>query len=170
MTRTGGTCAPRPSPDTSTSAPPVESAASPRSTEVGLRASCSHRVCVLRPRRVGAHVLTLEDRFCPGVGPVLSGWAECNAPIQPRGTPRCRNVALFGESLSEGLYARSVRFPPTPNSRTRSCLRQRSPDLFPGRKRNGTRPSHFCRGSSSVARKVLQSLEGIKMVEADANG
>uniref|UniRef100_A0A8W8L4B5 40S ribosomal protein S19 n=1 Tax=Magallana gigas TaxID=29159 RepID=A0A8W8L4B5_MAGGI len=36
-----------------------------------------------------------------------------------------------------------------------------------GRKRNGTAPSHFCRGNSSVARKVLQSLEGMKLVEKD---
>merc|ERR1711920_161620 len=28
--------------------------------------------------------------------------------------------------------------------------------------RRGTRPAHFCKGSSSVARKVLQSLEGVK--------
>lgn len=39
--------------------------------------------------------------------------------------------------------------------------------LFKGRKRNGTAPSHFCRGNSSVARKVLQSLEGMKLVEKD---
>lgn len=42
--------------------------------------------------------------------------------------------------------------------------------IYGGRKRNGTCPSHFCRGSSSVARKVLQSLEGIKLVEKDQNG
>merc|ERR1711970_1495585 len=37
-------------------------------------------------------------------------------------------------------------------------------------KRNGTRPNHFCLGSASVARKVLQSLEGVKIVTKDANG
>jgi len=42
--------------------------------------------------------------------------------------------------------------------------------LFVGRKRNGTAPSHFCKSSTSVARKVLQSLEGLKLVEKDPNG
>merc|ERR1712168_1643862 len=37
-------------------------------------------------------------------------------------------------------------------------------------KRNGTRPTHFRLSSSSVARKVLQSLEGIKLVTKDVNG
>merc|ERR1719481_1151795 len=39
--------------------------------------------------------------------------------------------------------------------------------IYGGRKRNGTAPSHFCRSSASVARKVLQSLEGLKLVEKD---
>merc|ERR1711872_204925 len=42
--------------------------------------------------------------------------------------------------------------------------------IYGGRKRNGTCPSHFCKGSSSVARKVLQSLEGMRLVEKDGNG
>merc|ERR1712168_447892 len=42
--------------------------------------------------------------------------------------------------------------------------------VYGSAKNNGTRPSHFVRGSASVARKVLQSLEGIKMVSRDANG
>merc|ERR1712042_249528 len=42
--------------------------------------------------------------------------------------------------------------------------------IYGGAKRNGTRPSHFCLSSSSVARKVLQSLEGIKLVTKDVNG
>merc|ERR1712168_346025 len=42
--------------------------------------------------------------------------------------------------------------------------------IYGGAKRNGTRPCHFCLSSSSVARKVLQSLEGIKMVTKDVNG
>lgn len=37
-------------------------------------------------------------------------------------------------------------------------------------KRNGAKPSHFCLGSASIARKVLQSLEGVKVVTKDANG
>ena len=39
-----------------------------------------------------------------------------------------------------------------------------------GSKRNGTRPNHFCLGSASVARKALQSLEGMKLVVKDSNG
>merc|ERR1712121_236170 len=42
--------------------------------------------------------------------------------------------------------------------------------IYGGAKRNGTRPAHFCLSSSSVARKVLQSLEGIKIVTKDVNG
>ena len=42
--------------------------------------------------------------------------------------------------------------------------------IYGGRKRNGTAPSHFCKSSTSVARKVLQSLEGLKLVEKDPNG
>ncbi|WP_411025433.1 40S ribosomal protein S19, partial [Salmonella sp. s55004] len=41
--------------------------------------------------------------------------------------------------------------------------------IFGGRIRRGTRPSHACRGSSSVARKVLQSLEGVKIIEKYGN-
>lgn len=39
-----------------------------------------------------------------------------------------------------------------------------------GHKNNGVRPSHFCGSSGSVARKVLQALEAVKLVEKDANG
>eukprot|EP00178_Gracilaria_changii_P017153 TRINITY_DN49051_c0_g1_i1.p1 TRINITY_DN49051_c0_g1~~TRINITY_DN49051_c0_g1_i1.p1 ORF type:complete len:148 (+),score=13.25 TRINITY_DN49051_c0_g1_i1:21-464(+) len=42
--------------------------------------------------------------------------------------------------------------------------------VYGGRKRNGTAPSHFCPSSTSVARKVLQSLEGVKIVEKDPSG
>ena len=42
--------------------------------------------------------------------------------------------------------------------------------IYGGRKNNGTAPSHFCAGSRSVARKALQSLEGLKWVEKDPNG
>lgn len=41
--------------------------------------------------------------------------------------------------------------------------------IYGGRHRRGVRPSHFCRSSSSVARKTLQSLEALKWVEKDAN-
>merc|ERR1712126_506064 len=42
--------------------------------------------------------------------------------------------------------------------------------IYGGAKRNGTGPNHFCLSSSNVARKVLQSLEGIKLITKDANG
>ncbi|GIY13327.1 40S ribosomal protein S19 [Caerostris darwini] len=42
--------------------------------------------------------------------------------------------------------------------------------IYGGRYRRGTRPSRFCRGSSNVARKALQALENLKLVEQDANG
>jgi len=42
--------------------------------------------------------------------------------------------------------------------------------IYGGAKNNGTRPSHFVKGSASVARKVLQSLEGVKIVATDTNG
>ena len=42
--------------------------------------------------------------------------------------------------------------------------------VYGGAKNNGTRPSHFVKGSASVARKVLQSLEGMKLVETSTDG
>jgi len=42
--------------------------------------------------------------------------------------------------------------------------------IYGGRQNNGTCPSHFCGGSSSVARKALQALEHLKIVEKDATG
>ncbi|XP_054159909.1 40S ribosomal protein S19-like [Oppia nitens] len=41
--------------------------------------------------------------------------------------------------------------------------------IYGGRYRRGVRPSHYCRGSTNVARKALQSLEGVKWVEKDEN-
>lgn len=42
--------------------------------------------------------------------------------------------------------------------------------IYGGRQRNGVCPSHFSVGSKNVARKVLQALELLKMVEKDPNG
>jgi len=42
--------------------------------------------------------------------------------------------------------------------------------VYGGRKSNGTRPSHFCRGGKSVNRKALQTLEAIKWVEKGEDG
>jgi len=40
--------------------------------------------------------------------------------------------------------------------------------IYGGRYRRGVQPSHFCRGSSSIARKALQALEALKWVEKDS--
>ncbi|KAK7820458.1 hypothetical protein U0070_011499 [Myodes glareolus] len=42
--------------------------------------------------------------------------------------------------------------------------------IYGGRQRNVVRPSHFNRGSKSMARRVLPSLEGLKMVGKDQDG
>jgi len=42
--------------------------------------------------------------------------------------------------------------------------------LHGGRKNRGTRPSHHATSSGSIARKVLQALEKIRVLESDANG
>merc|ERR1712227_1138575 len=42
--------------------------------------------------------------------------------------------------------------------------------IYGVRRNNGTTPSHWCRGSGSVARKVLQTLEQLTLVTKDPNG
>nr|CAH7718291.1 unnamed protein product [Callosobruchus chinensis] len=42
--------------------------------------------------------------------------------------------------------------------------------IFGSRKRNGTKPSHFCRSAGSISRKALQSLEGLKLIEKSPDG
>merc|ERR1712038_37502 len=42
--------------------------------------------------------------------------------------------------------------------------------IYGVRRNNGSCPSHWRRGSGSIARKGLQSLEQLKLVEKDANG
>lgn len=42
--------------------------------------------------------------------------------------------------------------------------------IYGGRQRRGTRPSHFCRASGSVARHVLKTLETIKYAEKVSSG
>merc|ERR1711881_349561 len=43
-------------------------------------------------------------------------------------------------------------------------------NIYGVRKNNGSAPSHWSAGSGSVARKALQALEGLKLVEKDPNG
>ena len=49
------------------------------------------------------------------------------------------------------------------------CGRLNDQDLG-GCQRNGVVPSHFSRGSKSVAHRVLHALEGLEMVEKDQDG
>lgn len=42
--------------------------------------------------------------------------------------------------------------------------------MYGGRKRNGVHPSHFCRSSSGNARKALQALEAVKLIEQHPDG
>ncbi|XP_075233093.1 small ribosomal subunit protein eS19-like [Lycorma delicatula] len=42
--------------------------------------------------------------------------------------------------------------------------------MFGGRKRNGVCPAHFCRSAGGVARKALQSLEQMKLIEKAPDG
>lgn len=42
--------------------------------------------------------------------------------------------------------------------------------IFGSRKRNGTMPSHFCRSAGSIARRALQSLESLKLIEKGPDG
>ncbi|KAK2707414.1 small ribosomal subunit protein eS19-like [Artemia franciscana] len=41
--------------------------------------------------------------------------------------------------------------------------------IYGGHKNNGVSPSHFCKSSGNVARKVLQALESVKILEKDPN-
>ncbi|ESO85078.1 hypothetical protein LOTGIDRAFT_235941 [Lottia gigantea] len=41
--------------------------------------------------------------------------------------------------------------------------------VYGGNQRNGTAPSHFSQASGGVARKIFQSLEGVKMVEKSSS-
>jgi len=42
--------------------------------------------------------------------------------------------------------------------------------IYGGRKRNGTRPAHFTKGSGSIARSALKTLSSLKVVEIDPKG
>lgn len=42
--------------------------------------------------------------------------------------------------------------------------------IYGGRKRNGVHPSHFCRSADGAARKALQALEGIRLIEKHPDG
>lgn len=42
--------------------------------------------------------------------------------------------------------------------------------IYGGRKRNGVHPSHFCRSADGAARKALQSLEAVRLIEKHPDG
>ncbi|KAK1306485.1 40S ribosomal protein S19-1 [Acorus calamus] len=42
--------------------------------------------------------------------------------------------------------------------------------IYGGRKRNGSRPPHFCKSSGSIARHILSQLETMKIIEKDVKG
>ena len=42
--------------------------------------------------------------------------------------------------------------------------------FFSVRRNNGSAPSHWSAGSGTIARKALQTLEQLKLVEKDPNG
>ncbi|KAK3023882.1 hypothetical protein RJ639_042898 [Escallonia herrerae] len=42
--------------------------------------------------------------------------------------------------------------------------------IYGGRKRNGSRPPHFCKSSGGIARHILQQLQTMNIVDFDAKG
>ncbi|XP_074572857.1 small ribosomal subunit protein eS19-like [Curcuma longa] len=42
--------------------------------------------------------------------------------------------------------------------------------IYGGRKRNGSRPPHFCKSSGAIARHILQQLERMGIIEINPKG
>jgi small subunit ribosomal protein S19e len=42
--------------------------------------------------------------------------------------------------------------------------------IFGANKRNGGKPSHFCRADGAISRRAVQALENIKLIEKHAEG
>ncbi|KAL0914275.1 hypothetical protein M5K25_014605 [Dendrobium thyrsiflorum] len=42
--------------------------------------------------------------------------------------------------------------------------------IYGGRKRNGSRPPHFCKSSGAIARHILQQLQKMNIVESNEKG
>ncbi|KAJ6826176.1 40S ribosomal protein S19-like [Iris pallida] len=42
--------------------------------------------------------------------------------------------------------------------------------IYGGRKRNGSRPPHFCKSSGAVARNILQQLQAMNIIDIDPKG
>jgi len=65
---------------------------------------------------------------------------------------------IRGASMARHLYIRSP------------CGVGAFTTVYGGSRSRGTAPSHFCKASLSVCRRILQALETMKMVEKDPNG
>merc|ERR1711893_395450 len=65
---------------------------------------------------------------------------------------------IRGASMARHLYIRSP------------CGVGAFTTIYGGSRSRGTAPSHFCKASLSVCRRILQALEQMKMVEKDPNG
>ncbi|RRT70684.1 hypothetical protein B296_00012196 [Ensete ventricosum] len=42
--------------------------------------------------------------------------------------------------------------------------------IYGGRKRNGSRPPHFCKSSGAIARHILQQLQSMNIIEIEPKG
>ncbi|XP_058086451.1 small ribosomal subunit protein eS19z-like [Magnolia sinica] len=42
--------------------------------------------------------------------------------------------------------------------------------IYGGRKRNGSRPPHFCKSSGSITRHILQQLQQMNIIDIDLKG
>ncbi|KAB0337126.1 hypothetical protein FD754_025353 [Muntiacus muntjak] len=84
------------------------------------------------------------------------------------------NQQEFIRALAASLNkSRKLKFPEWVDTNwfyTRAASMARHPYLRGGTGRNGVIPSHFSRGSKSVAQRVLQALQGLEMVEKDQDG
>jgi len=87
-------------------------------------------------------------------------WVDCVKTAKYKELAPCDEDWFYTRtaSVARHLYIRS---PAGVGSMTK---------IYGGRKRNGVKPAHFCRGSSTIARRSLQSLEALKLVEKDTNG
>uniref|UniRef100_A0A8B9UX42 Small ribosomal subunit protein eS19 n=1 Tax=Anas zonorhyncha TaxID=75864 RepID=A0A8B9UX42_9AVES len=96
-----------------------------------------------------------------------------NPSISVGDLPTLHPDALFPPNLS--FFPKKPLFCPSASTARHLYLRGGAgvgsmTKIYGGRQRNGVMPSHFSRGSKSVARRVLQALEGLKMVEKDQDG
>lgn len=109
------------------------------------------------------------------MGPVLVRGKDPGVSNTSFGTWSQLHSCLISHSEGQAGDLRLPLAPPTASTARHLYLRGGAgvgsmTKIYGGRQRNGVRPSHFSRGSKSVARRVLQALEGLKMVEKDQDG